>query len=122
MTTKRKRRPNGTPANPVIKMMPETWTDEDAAVEFIEDQRWGDNPRCAYCESDDVYQIKDRKTGERNKRYIWKCSSCKKNVHGARRDGLRGEPNPLAALVPCVIGDEIYCNILELTQNRTINS
>ena len=52
-------------------------SDETAAVEFFEFQRWGNTPCCVKCGSVDVYQMKDAKTGERNKRYLWRCKDCK---------------------------------------------
>jgi transposase-like protein len=52
--------------------------DETAAVEFFEEQRWGKDPRCAHCDSREIYQMRDRKTGERNKRFLWRCRSCNK--------------------------------------------
>ena len=61
----------------VLKNIPMACADENAAVEFLEQQRWGDTPACPHCGSAHVYQMKDR-NGERNKRYLWKCkeSAC----------------------------------------------
>ena len=50
--------------------------DERTAVEFVERQRWGDVPVCPRCRDTDVYQMRERKTGERNKRYLWRCNAC----------------------------------------------
>lgn len=61
----------------VIQNIPLACSDEHAAVEFFEQQRWGDTPCCVKCGSVDVYQMKDAKTGERNKRYLWRCHDCK---------------------------------------------
>lgn len=53
--------------------------DERAAVEFIEERRWQGKAWCPYCmESGHVYAMKDRKTGERNKNYRWRCRQCNK--------------------------------------------
>jgi transposase-like protein len=60
----------------VIESIPLACSDETAAVEFFEFQRWGDTPCCVRCGSVDVYQMKDAKTGERNKRYLWRCHDC----------------------------------------------
>lgn len=50
---------------------------EDAAVEFLEKQRWGDTPACVKCGSVSVYKMTDGKTGRRNSRYLWRCHDCK---------------------------------------------
>lgn len=64
--------------DPVIKELPMACADEKAAVEFLEKQRWGDSAACPCCGSVDVYQMKDSKTGERQKNYRWRCRDCKK--------------------------------------------
>jgi len=51
-------------------------SDEAAAVEFMERQRWQGEAKCPHCLSARVYQMKDRKTGERNKRWLWRCTIC----------------------------------------------
>jgi transposase-like protein len=61
----------------VVKEIPLACCDETAAVEFLERQRWGNTPACIKCGSVDVYQMKDAKTGERNRRYLWRCHDCK---------------------------------------------
>lgn len=61
----------------VIQDIPLACSDETAAVEFFEFQRWGDTPCCVKCGSVDVYQMKDAATGERNKRFLWRCRDCK---------------------------------------------
>jgi len=61
----------------VIAEIPLACSDELAAVEFVEFQRWGDTPCCVKCGSFSVYQMKDAKTGERNKRFLWRCHDCK---------------------------------------------
>lgn len=61
-----------------VAQIPLACADETAAVEFMEAMRWGDEPFCPRhgCGSLDVYQMKDRKTGERNSRYLWRCRDC----------------------------------------------
>jgi transposase-like protein len=49
-----------------------------AAVEFFEAVRWTDNPICVHCGSAEVYKMLDPKTGQRNKRYLWRCRACGK--------------------------------------------
>ena len=61
----------------IVAQLPEACRDEAAAVEFMERQRWGDEPRCPHCGFTDVYQMLDRETGERNKRHLWRCRNCK---------------------------------------------
>jgi len=61
----------------IIESIPLACSDETAAVEFFEFQRWGDTPCCVRCGSVDVYQMKDAKTGERSKRYLWRCKDCR---------------------------------------------
>jgi transposase-like protein len=62
----------------IIGEIPVACSNETAAVEFFENQRWGANPCCAHCGSAKVYKMMDRKTGTRNKRFLWKCSDCQK--------------------------------------------
>jgi hypothetical protein len=59
-----------------IANIPLACADELAAVEFFEEQRWGRNPACIHCGSVDVYKMLNPKTGERNKRYLWRCRDC----------------------------------------------
>lgn len=61
----------------VVGEIPLACSDETAAVEFFEKQRWGNTPCCVRCGSVDVYQMKDAKTGERSSRYLWRCRDCK---------------------------------------------
>src|ERR1700722_12037648 len=62
----------------VIEEMPAICADELAAVEFFEERLWQGKPVCAHCQSANVYQMKDAKTGERNKAFLWRCHDCKK--------------------------------------------
>lgn len=62
----------------VIEELPIACSNETAAVEFLERKRWGDCPCCCECGSVDVYKMRDSKTGERNKRFMWRCKDCKK--------------------------------------------
>lgn len=60
-----------------VKEIPRACSDELAAVEFLEKQRWGNSPACVKCGRLKVYQMRDSETGERNKRYLWRCHDCK---------------------------------------------
>ncbi|MEM9111383.1 MAG: IS1595 family transposase [Planctomycetota bacterium] len=62
----------------IVESIPMACADEQSAVEFLEKQRWGDKPVCPCCGSHDVYQMKDSKTGERQKNSRWRCRGCKK--------------------------------------------
>jgi transposase-like protein len=59
----------------IVKDIQQACSDETAAVEFFEAQRWGGSPRCPRCESRNVYKITDR-NGRRNKRFLWYCRAC----------------------------------------------
>src|SRR5712691_11869833 len=58
--------------------LPHGWANERAAVEYMERQRWGDSPACPRCGDTDVYQMRDEATGERSKRWLWRCRGCKR--------------------------------------------
>lgn len=60
----------------VIENIPLACSNELAAVEFLESLRWGNTPACVHCGSADVYKMTDAKTGERSKRYLWRCRDC----------------------------------------------
>lgn len=59
----------------VIAHLPKVCGDETAAVEFFENQRWGNSPSCPHCKSTNVYKMTDR-DGTRNKRFLWRCRGC----------------------------------------------
>src|SRR5277367_2127467 len=61
----------------LIAEIPLACSDETAAVELFESMRWGNTPACVKCGSVAVYQMKDAKTGERNRRFLWRCRDCK---------------------------------------------
>lgn len=61
----------------LIAELPLACSDELAAVEFFEKRRWGSTPCCVRCGSVDVHKMVDSKTGQRNKRYLWRCHDCK---------------------------------------------
>jgi transposase-like protein len=69
----------GSDKTAIIAALPRACSDEVAAVEFFESQRWGETGFCCpRCGDTDVYQMKDRKTGERNRRFLWRCKGCQK--------------------------------------------
>jgi transposase-like protein len=61
----------------VVGQIPLACANELAAVEFLELQRWGGSPCCVHCGCKNVYKMADDKTGERNKRFLWRCRDCK---------------------------------------------
>jgi hypothetical protein len=61
----------------IVRDIPLACSDELTAVEFLEKQRWGNTPACVKCGSVAVYKMVDAKTGERSKRYLWRCRDCK---------------------------------------------
>src|SRR5664279_3204531 len=61
----------------LIAELPLACSDELAAVEFFEKRRWGSTPCCVRCGSVDVHKMVDSKTGQRNRRYLWRCHDCK---------------------------------------------
>jgi transposase-like protein len=60
-----------------VSDIPLACSNELAAVEFLEKQRWGADTACVHCGSVNVYKMIDSKTGERSKRYLWRCRDCK---------------------------------------------
>lgn len=73
---KSKQRKVGESENPILREIPVACINEQAAVEFMEKQRWGGIPACPHCGAMDVVQVKDS-NGNRNKRFLWRCHSCK---------------------------------------------
>ncbi len=62
----------------LIEALPLACANEQAAVEFLEGQRWAVGPCCPRCGSVAVYKMTDRATGERNRRFLWRCRDCKR--------------------------------------------
>lgn len=62
----------------LIKELPKACSDEAAAVEFLERQRWGSDPYCPRCESRRVRQLNQRGNGDRSKRFLWFCDICQR--------------------------------------------
>lgn len=62
--------------SPTIAELPMACADENAAVAFLERQRWGTTPGCPRCGDTDVKQILG-KDGQRGPRYLWRCYGCK---------------------------------------------
>src|SRR5436190_12704976 len=62
----------------LMDAMPVACSNELAAVELLEALRWGNTPACVHCGSVEVYKMADAKTGQRNKRFLWRCRDCQK--------------------------------------------
>jgi transposase-like protein len=62
----------------VVEEIPLACSNEAAAVEFLERKMWNGKPKCPHCESLRVYQMLDAKTGQRSKRFLWRCHDCHK--------------------------------------------
>jgi len=77
MPSKHRKDPHNLSKSETVKRIPAACADELAAVEFFESLRWGSEPCCTKCGSVNVYQMKDAVTGERNKRFLWRCHDCK---------------------------------------------
>jgi transposase-like protein len=89
------RRPVASDKSPVIAALARARQDETAAVDFFEEQRWGNDPRCAHCDSREVYKIIDRQSGQRNKRYLWRCRTCGKQYTVRVNTVYEDSPIPL---------------------------
>jgi transposase-like protein len=61
----------------ILRAIPAACKDESAAVEFVEQLRWGGEAACPRCGVVDVVQMKSA-SGERNTRYLWRCHGCKR--------------------------------------------
>lgn len=75
--TKPKIQNRSTKDDQVVTDIPAACANEQAAVEFLERQRWGDHPCCPRCGSMGVYQMRDSETGGRQKNYRWRCHDCR---------------------------------------------
>jgi transposase-like protein len=82
------------------KRLPLACANERAAVEFMEDQRWGDEPACPKCGIvGECYKMTDAATGERNARFLWRCRACGKQY--TVRVGTIMEDSPIPLMHWC---------------------
>ncbi len=63
--------------DPVITAIPAACADEAKAVEFMEEQRWGDSPCCPRCGSVNIYKMTGNGPGGRQANFRWLCRDCK---------------------------------------------
>ena len=61
----------------VIATIPLACSDETTAVSVLRVPALGQHSCCVKCGSVDVYKMKDATTGQRNKRFLWRCRDCK---------------------------------------------
>jgi transposase-like protein len=80
-------------SSPLDAKIPAACSDELAAVEFLEAQRWGDTPNCPRCGDTDVRKML-AKDGTRNARFLWRCKGCKQQY--TVRVGTIMEDSPIA--------------------------
>ena len=62
----------------IVEQIPLACQNEQAAAEFLEQQRWRGVPACPHCGDTAVYKMRAMRTGERNGRFLWRCHGCKK--------------------------------------------
>jgi transposase-like protein len=67
--------PTKNPTDPILDSARLAIHDEARAVEFFEECRWGASPKCARCDSANVYAMK-KEDGTRNDDYRWRCREC----------------------------------------------
>lgn len=79
----------------IVAELPTVCGDERMAVEFMEQKRWGDTPACPRCGDTDVYQMRDAETGERNRRWLWRCRGCKQQFTVRVGTIMEDSPIPL---------------------------
>jgi transposase-like protein len=92
---KRRIRKVATAKSDAVAALPLACSDERAAAEFIEAQRWaGTGPHCPRCGDVDVYQMRDR-SGERNARFLWRCRGCKEQYTVRVGTVMEDSPIPL---------------------------
>jgi hypothetical protein len=82
------------------RRLPLACADERAAVEFMEEQRWGDSPACPKCGViGECYKMTDATTGQRNARFLWRCRACGKQY--TVRVGTIMEDSPIPLMHWC---------------------
>lgn len=82
-----------------IKEIPLACSDELAAVEFMEKQRWGNDPACPRCGDTSIRKVMDKDGLKRNARYLWRCYGCKKQF--TVRIGTVFEDSPIPLRIWC---------------------
>jgi transposase-like protein len=78
----------------ILAKLPKACSDERAAVEFMEEQRWNGEPACPRCGVTDVRKMLSA-DGERNERFLWRCYGCKKQFTVRVGTIMEDSPIPL---------------------------
>ncbi|MGH9141481.1 MAG: transposase, partial [Vicinamibacterales bacterium] len=65
-------------ASPILKALQAATVNETAAVEFMEQNRFGSAPACPRCGDANVYKMIGGGPTGRNKDYRWRCRGCLK--------------------------------------------
>ncbi len=94
MTTQRRA---GQPKSEILAKLPLACTDERAAVEFFEEQRWGDTPNCPRCGDVEVRKMMSKDGTERNARFLWRCAGCKSQFTVKIGTVMEDSPIPFTA-------------------------
>ena len=68
----------------------ERFPDHESCITHLEKVRWGDDPKCPYCESDHV--APKRVYGKRGR---WNCHSCKSSFNALQGTLFQGTKIPL---------------------------
>ena len=68
---------------------------EPIAVELFEWLRWRGKPTCPHCGKDNPAQLRNRKTGARNTRFLWECRACRKQFTARIGTVMEGSRIPL---------------------------
>jgi transposase-like protein len=84
----------GTPKSAIEAALPLACSDEAAAVDFMEQQRWAGEPACPRCGDMDVYKMLGA-DGQRNTRFLWRCRGCKKQFTVRVGTIMEDSPIPL---------------------------
>jgi transposase-like protein len=61
----------------ILRALSKAAANETLSVEFLERQRWGDEPLCPRCGTVKVFRM-TRRDGERNRDYRWNCRVCRR--------------------------------------------
>jgi transposase-like protein len=97
----RTQRKVGSAKSELEQKLPLACADEAAAVRFMEEQRGWTSEAEATCPKCGVfgesYHMKDAKTGERNKRFLWRCRACKSQFTVKVGTVMEDSPIPLTA-------------------------
>lgn len=87
--------PVGEAKSKVIRDLPIACSNERAAVEFLEAQRWGTSPACPKCGDTDVRKMMKRDGIERSDLLRWRCMGCRAQYTVRTGTVMEDSPIPL---------------------------